>query len=327
MITFTGDMTFDSEFKYLIKHQDLHFYPASIISEIIAMDVKEVLEKMELYETSFIDEAGHEIVADSIYKVDDVVIAFEMNRSKRDNLNEYKMRYLNHLYNRFFYKEKKDDEEDKYEFSGTKVILLCINCFRSDDIDVVYDVYHMASEHKIFTKYMECIDVYLENSKMLWYNKVTLSKFEKYLTYLIMTRENSAVIEKFIEGDEILMAVDNVRKNASYGILYMSPGYKRELENEFEGWKRYAIREMKTEMEKEKAEMEKEKAEMEKEKAEMEKEIEKKKTEMKTQMKSEIKKGIDTEKKEIATNMKSSGIDIDTIVKCVKLTKEEVLAL
>ncbi len=159
----------------------------------------------------------------------------------------------------------------------------------------------------------ECIDVYLENSKMLWYNKVTLSKFEKYLTYLIMTRENSAVIEKFIEGDEILMAVDNVRKNASYGILYMSPGYKRELENEFEGWKRYAIREMKTEMEKEKAEMEKE--------------IEKKKTEMKTQMKSEIKKGIDTEKKEIATNMKSSGIDIDTIVKCVKLTKEEVLAL
>ena len=320
MLTFTGDMTFDSEFKYLIKHQDLHFYPASIISEIIAMDVKEVLEKMELYETSFIDDAGHEIVADSIYKVDDVVIAFEMNRSKRDNLNEYKMRYLNHLYNRFFYKEKKDDEEDKYEFSGTKVILLCINCFRSDDIDVVYDVYHMASEHKIFTKYMECIDVYLENSKMLWYNKVTLSKFEKYLTYLIMTRENSAVIEKFIEGDEILMAVDNVRKNASYGILYMSPGYKRELENEFEGWKRYAIREMKTEMEKEKAEMEKEKAEMEKE-------IEKKKTEMKTQMKSEIKKGIDTEKKEIATNMKSSGIDIDTIVKCVKLTKEEVLAL
>ena len=320
MITFTGDMTFDSEFKYLIKHQDLHFYPASIISEIIAMDVKEVLEKMELYETSFIDEAGHEIVADSIYKVDDVVIAFEMNRSKRDNLNEYKMRYLNHLYNRFFYKEKKDDEEDKYEFSGTKVILLCINCFRPDDIDVVYDVYHMASEHKIFTKYMECIDVYLENSKMLWYNKVTLSKFEKYLTYLIMTRENSAVIEKFIEGDEILMAVDNVRKNASYGILYMSPGYKRELENEFEVWKRYAIREMKTEMEKEKAEMEKEKAEMEKE-------IEKKKTEMKTQMKSEIKKGIDTEKKEIATNMKSSGIDIDTIVKCVKLTKEEVLAL
>lgn len=160
MLTFTGDMTFDSEFKYLIKHQDLHFYPASIISEIIAMDVKEVLEKMELYETSFIDEAGHEIVADSIYKVDDVVIAFEMNRSKRDNLNEYKMRYLNHLYNRFFYKEKKDDEEDeedKYEFSGTKVILLCINCFRSDDIDVVYDVYHMASEHKIFTKYMECI--------------------------------------------------------------------------------------------------------------------------------------------------------------------------
>ena len=235
MITFTGDMTFDSEFKYLIKHQDLHFYPASIISEIIAMDVKEVLEKMELYETSFIDEAGHEIVADSIYKVDDVVIAFEMNRSKRDNLNEYKMRYLNHLYNRFFYKEKKDDEEDKYEFSGTKVTLLCINCFRSDDIDVVYDVYHMASEHKIFTKYMECIDVYLENSKWLWYNKVTLSKFEKYLTYLIMTRENSAVIEKFIEGDEILMAVDNVRKNASYGILYMSPGYKRELENEFEG--------------------------------------------------------------------------------------------
>ena len=320
MLTFTGDMTFDSEFKYLIKHQDLHFYPASIISEIIAMDVKEVLEKMELYETSFIDEAGHEIVADSIYKVDDVVIAFEMNRSKRDNLNEYKMRYLNHLYNRFFYKEKKDDEEDKYEFSGTKVTLLCINCFRSDDIDVVYDVYHMASEHKIFTKYMECIDVYLENSKWLWYNKVTLSKFEKYLTYLIMTRENSAVIEKFIEGDEILMAVDNVRKNASYGILYMSPGYKRELENEFEGWKRYAIREMKTEMEKEKAEMEKEKAEMEKE-------IEKKKTEMKTQMKSEIKKGIDTEKKEIATNMKSSGIDIDTIVKCVKLTKEEVLAL
>ena len=327
MITFTGDMTFDSEFKYLIKHQDLHFYPASIISEIIAMDVKEVLEKMELYETSFIDEAGHEIVADSIYKVDDVVIAFEMNRSKRDNLNEYKMRYLNHLYNRFFYKEKKDDEEDeedKYEFSGTKVILLCINCFRSDDIDVVYDVYHMASEHKIFTKYMECIDVYLENSKWLWYNKVTLSKFEKYLTYLIMTRENSAVIEKFIEGDEILMAVDNVRKNASYGILYMSPGYKRELENEFEGWKRYAIREMKTEMEKEKAEMEKE---IEKKKTEMKLQMEKEMEKEKVEMKNKIKKGIDTEKKEIATNMKSSGIDIDTIVKCVKLTKEEVLAL
>ena len=233
------------------------------------------------------------------------------------------MRYLNHLYNRFFYKEKKDDEEDeedeedKYEFSGTKVILLCINCFRSDDIDVVYDVYHMASEHKIFTKYMECIDVYLENSKMLWYNKVTLSKFEKYLTYLIMTRENSAVIEKFIEGDEILMAVDNVRKNASYGILYMSPGYKRELENEFEGWKRYAIREMKTEME---SQIEKKKTEM---KLQMEKEMEKEKVEMKNK----IKKGIDTEKKEIATNMKSSGIDIDTIVKCVKLTKEEVLAL
>ncbi len=171
---------------------------------------------------------------------------------------------------------------------------------------------------------MECIDVYLENSKWLWYNKVTLSKFEKYLTYLIMTRENSAVIEKFIEGDEILVAVDNVRKNASYGILYMSPGYKRELENEFEGWKRYAIREMKTQMEKEKAEMEKE---IEKKKTEMKTQMEKEMEKEKVEMKNKIKKGIDTEKKEIATNMKSSGIDIDTIVKCVKLTKEEVLAL
>ena len=83
----------------------------------------------------------------------------------------------------------------------------------------------MRSENEIYTKYVRCVNINLEKVKEKWYNKFTISKLEKYLLYLLMSR-NEEEIKELIKGEEILMKLENEREKLSlrdqllYGIDY-----------------------------------------------------------------------------------------------------------
>ena len=66
--------------------------------------------------------------------------------------------------------------------------------------------------------------------KELWYNGFTISKYELYLLYLIMTREEKEVIRKFVEGDEILSEAEKNRIDLMNGKICLD--YDVEIENE-----------------------------------------------------------------------------------------------
>ena len=74
----------------------------------------------------------------------------------------------------------------------------------------------------MFTKYIEVKEFNLERLKIDWYNKVTISKHEKRLLYLLMTREIKKEIAKFIKGDDILMAAEKIRDDLENGKIILS---------------------------------------------------------------------------------------------------------
>ena len=98
-------------------------------------------------------------------------------------------------------------------------------------ITSVKDGYRPVNEYgKVFTKYIEVKEFNLERLKIDWYNKVTISKHEKELLYLLMTREIKSEIAKFIKGDDILMAAEKIRDDLENGKIILD--YDIELENE-----------------------------------------------------------------------------------------------
>ena len=104
-----------------------------------------------------------------------------------------------------------------------------INAFAKNKKAV--STYRPVNEYgKVFTKYIEVKEFNLERLKIDWYNKVTISKHEKRLLYLLMTRGIKREVAKFIKGDDILMAAEKIRDDLENGKIILD--YDIELENE-----------------------------------------------------------------------------------------------
>ena len=80
------------------------------------------------------------------------------------------------------------------------------------------------------TNYMEYMQFDLVKIMENWYNKITLSKLEKYLLYLLMSRKSDEEVTKFIKGDDILMQTEKVRQNVKHETILLD--YDVEAENE-----------------------------------------------------------------------------------------------
>ena len=83
---------------------------------------------------------------------------------------------------------------------------------------------------KVLTKYIEVKEYNLANIKENWYNKFTISKCEKYLLYLLMSRENIEEVAEFVKGDDILNEAEKNRIDLMNGKICLD--YDVEIENE-----------------------------------------------------------------------------------------------
>ena len=225
-----GDLTRDVGFKFFFKDNSLRYYVASIVADILHKEYDYVINNMHYLDVELVGSIKSLMRSDVIIEVDDVILIIEMNRNYIKNLSELKIRYANHVFDKMFYLNK----NDKIVFNGKKVILVFINAYRHGDIEEIASEskYKILSEvGKELTKHLAYLEFNLEKIKELWYSKVTISKQSKRLLYLLMSRESKEEIEKFIEGDEILMKAEKTRNDLENGKIYLD--YDVEMENEF----------------------------------------------------------------------------------------------
>ena len=225
-----GDLTRDVGFKFFFKDNSLRYYSASIVSSILHKDYDYVLKNMYYLDVELVSGIKSLMRSDVIIEVDDVVLIMEMNRNYIKHLNELKIRYASHIFNKMFY----INEDSKVEFNGKKVILVLINAYQSGNIKDLPSKSRYKIRNKYgqeLTEYLECLEINLEKLKDLWYSKVTISKQEKEWLYLLMSRLSEEEIQEFIKGDEILMKAEQVRNELKNGKIYLD--YDVEMENEF----------------------------------------------------------------------------------------------
>ena len=98
-----------------------------------------------------------------------------------------------------------------------------INAFKENSESI--ENYRLRSENEIYTKYVRCVNINLEKVKEKWHNKFTISKLEKYLLYLLISK-NEEEIKELIKGEKVLMKLEKEREKLSlrdqllYGIDY-----------------------------------------------------------------------------------------------------------
>ena len=211
------DCTLDVVFKTIFKSKNTRFYVASIISEFLNLNYDYVYQNMQILDGELpkdnLKEKGK--ISDCIVKIDNQIIIFEMNRENYDNLRENKLRYLTTVFNNNFKVGKK--------FLKNKIILFNINAFKENSESI--ENYKLRSENEIYTKYIRCVNINLEKVKEKWYNKFTISKLEKYLLYLLISK-NEEEIKELIKGEKVLMKLEKEREKLSlrdqllYGIDY-----------------------------------------------------------------------------------------------------------
>ena len=192
-----GDLTYDVGFKFFFKDPRLKFYVASIISDMLNMDYLHVYDNMRYLDVELVNNLSTLIRSDVVIEIDDIILIFEMNRLYYDYLNELKIRYANHIYGKMFY----INEDKEYEYNGKKIILVMINAFKRKNNTEAISKYNVVNKKgKKFTEYLEALEINLERLKDNWYNKVTISKHERRLLYLLMTRKSKEEIQKFVDG-------------------------------------------------------------------------------------------------------------------------------
>ena len=189
-----GDLTEDASFKFFFKDPSLKSYVATIISDMLNLDFDYVFENMKYLDIEFPKNIQSLMRSDCVIKIDNTILIFEMNKYMYSYLVELKIRYANYIFDKMFLKVKK-----KYMYNGTRIILVMINAF---DSDIAVSTYKPLNEYgKVLTKYIEVKEYNLANIKEKWYNKFTISKCEKYLLYLLMTREKEEKVKEYVKGD------------------------------------------------------------------------------------------------------------------------------
>ena len=179
---------------------------------------------MTYLDTEFVPDNNLEIKrSDCIIEVGKYVVILEMNRQGYRSLKASKLRYLAEVYNSVYF--NKDGTESKKE-----VILVNINAFginkKSKDKYILQN-----KDYQEYCPGMKIIEKNIASSRKKWYSKVTLSKLEKRLTYIIMSRESQEIIDEYVKGDDVLMAAEKVKTKLQQPlVLRLDPEKEREYE-------------------------------------------------------------------------------------------------
>ena len=218
-----GDLTKDPGFKFFFKDPSLKSYVATIISDMLNLDFNYTYNNMKYLDIEFPKNIQSLMRSDCIVEIDNTILIFEMNRTYYEDLVELKIRYSNHVFDKMFSKVNR-----KYKYNGKKIILVMINAFDSEN---TVSTYKPLNEYgKVLTKYIEVKEYNLANIKENWYNEFTISKCEKYLLYLLMSRENIEEVVEFVKGDDILSEAEKNRIDLMNGKICLD--YDVEIENE-----------------------------------------------------------------------------------------------
>ena len=221
----SGDLTKDAGFKFFFKDPSLKSYVATIISDMLHLDFSYVRENMKYLDIELAKNIQSLMRSDCIIEIDNTILIFEMNKYMYKDLVELKLRYASHVFDKMFLKVKK-----KYRYNGKKIILVMINAF-SDSKKEATSTYKPINEYeRKLTEYLEVKEYNLANIRENWYNKFTISKCEKYLLYLLMSREHIEEIAEFVKGDDILSEAEKNRINLLNGKICLD--YDVEIENE-----------------------------------------------------------------------------------------------
>ena len=238
-----GDLTYDGRFKYVFKSKDLSFFVASIVSDILNLEYDYVIDNIEYIDTE-LNNNKQQSRSDVIVKIDKYYIIFEMNRANYSYLIEDKIRYAFNIFNHFYKEDPKKEKKKKKRssFSGIFVILVNLNCFNRKNKDYLDYNYLGNKQKQIYSKYVKFIDYYLAQIVEKWYNEFTISKLEKRLAYLLITNESEETIADFTKGDDVLMAIDQIRQQIKRGDIIIDPTYKEELDAQYDAMKKYALK-------------------------------------------------------------------------------------
>ena len=280
-----GDLTKDPGFKFFFKAPSLKSYVATIISDMLNLDFNYTYNNMKYLDIEFPKNIQSLMRSDCIVEIDNTILIFEMNRTYYEDLVELKIRYVSHVFDKMFSKVNR-----KYKYNGKKIILVMINAF---DSDITVSTYKPLNEYgKVLTKYIEVKEYNLANIKENWYNEFTISKCEKYLLYLLMSREKLDVVAEYVKGDDILSEAEKNRIDLMNGKICLD--YDVEIENEIvkQGLMEAGRKEGLAEG-----------------------------------LASGRAEGRIEEKNEIASNMKKNGIALDLISKITGLTKKQISLL
>ena len=283
-----GDLTYDGRFKYVFKSRGLRFFVASIVSDILNLDYDYVFKNMKYIDSIFGNTKLNEYRSDVIVAVDKTYLIFEMNRNYYHNLRTNKLLYLSTVYDYYY-------EDINNCYNNVTAILVNINSFKENEKGIKeFDTSYlfMTNNKVIYTDKVQIREFNLVNGEEKCYNKFATSKLERRLTYLYVTREEENKIRNFIEGDDVLMKVDEYRKQIKDGKIPVQLTAKERLEREFEEIKAYAIEEATN-----------------------------------NGMAQGMAWGKSEEKNTIASNMKKSGIANDIIAKCTGLSIDKIMAL
>ena len=279
-----GDLTYDGRFKYVFKSKDLSFFVASIVSDILNLEYGYVFKNMKYIDSIFGNTKLNEYRSDVIVAVDKTYLIFEMNRNYYHNLRTNKLLYLSTVYDYYY-------EDINNRYNNVTAILVNINSFKENEKGIKeFDTSYlfMTNNKVIYTDKVQIREFNLVNGEEKCYNKFATSKLERRLTYLYVTREEENIIREFIKGDDVLMKVDEYRKQIKEGKIPVQLTAKERLEREFEEIKAYAIEEATN---------------------------------------TGMAQGMAQSTNNIASNMKKDGVNFDIIAKYTGLSIDKIMAL
>jgi len=286
-IPFYSNTMFDAMFNNTSRIK----YPAYFISLLFNLDKEEVLNNIELVKNKInIDNINDsKKTVDFVCKLDDEYINIEVNNYNSIGALERNLSYMFDIYKSNM---KSGDKEYNYE----RVYQVNLNNFEFEGHETFIEEYNIRDkEGNLLTDKINVINIYLPKLKNVCYNK-DINELERLLLLLVETKiEKSKEIAKgnIVMEEYVKEALDASSNEEIVGL------YDKELHEE--RLKNTLIRE------------ERERAREEGIRQGIEEGI-----------KEGIEQGILEEKKIVAKNMLENGLDIEMIIKCTNLSKEEI---
>ncbi len=260
--------------------------PANLLSAIYGLDKKKVYKNIKLIKNKMNLDNIHDSkkTVDFVCEIGKKIYNIEMNNF--DSSKGSIERNLSYAFD--LYKSSMKSGDDKYHYNYTIQTNLCNYSYKGNDN--LIDVFFIQNEKYILTDKLIFVFIYLPKLKKLCYNKdiKDLNELEKYLSLLVETNIKKAL--EIAKGDKdmeefVNEAIDASSDNEIIG-LYDKELHEKRLKNTL-------IEETREEG-------------------------------FNAGLEQGLEQGSLSEKKEIAKSMLKNGIDIDIIVKCTGLSKNEI---